>query len=206
MGALYRVPEAPGLALGLAVQNIGPTVKFQQASENLPLNIRMGGAYAFTVGRQKSALALDVTKERSEGALIGFGAETIVAKALALRLGYNTRNAAGPGVSVGVWWLLSNFSFDYAFVPFGDLGNAHRLSVTLRWGEGGARAERAYRPPAPKPEPKPEPKKEKKAAEAKPAPAPAAPAAPAAPSAPAKIQEPKKVPTRPPDTGLDISE
>ncbi|MBI5242460.1 MAG: hypothetical protein HY922_02100, partial [Elusimicrobia bacterium] len=198
MGALYRVPEAPGLALGLAVQNIGPTVKFQQASENLPLNIRMGGAYAFTIRGQKSALALDITKERSEGALIGFGAETIVAKALALRLGYNTRNAAGPGVSVGVGWLLSNFSFDYAFVPFGDLGNAHRLSVTLRWGEGGSREERTYRPPAPK--------RERKPAEARPSyklpeikevkPAPA----------PAKIQEPKKVPAQPSTPGLDISE
>ena len=51
-----------------------------------------------------------------------------------LRLGFNSRNDAGPGITAGVGWAQPNFSIDYALVPFGDLGAAHRISATVRWG------------------------------------------------------------------------
>jgi hypothetical protein len=78
---------------------------------------------------------LDATKERSEGVLMGVGIETVLADVLPVRMGFNTRNAAGPGVTAGLGWVHKNFGFDYAFVPYGDLGSAHRISVSWRWGE-----------------------------------------------------------------------
>ncbi|MFH1723100.1 MAG: PorV/PorQ family protein [Elusimicrobiota bacterium] len=136
-GALYSPPGLERLTLGLAVQNIGRKVKFQSEEENLPLNARAGAAYAFTMGGQKSLVAVDVTKERSEDVLLSAGAETVVAGMMPVRLGYSARNDAGPGLSIGLGWALKDLQMDYAFVPFGDLGSAHRLSATLRWGEGG---------------------------------------------------------------------
>jgi len=143
LGALYSVRAVKGLSLGAALQNLGPTVKFQSAHENLPLNARLGAGYLFEVLGQASALSFDVMKERSQGALIAAGAETVVAKAMPIRVGFTTRNDAGPGVSAGIGWLYRDLALDYAFVPFGDLGMAHRASLTWRWGSSEN--------PAPKP-------------------------------------------------------
>ncbi|MDE2292199.1 MAG: tetratricopeptide repeat protein, partial [Elusimicrobia bacterium] len=144
LGAQLDPRPLPGLTLGLALQNLGPSVRFQSASEDLPLNLRMGGAYRFTAFGQGETLALDVTKERSESPLVAFGAETVVAGVLPLRVGFTTRNQAGPGVTAGMGWTHAGFSVDYAFVPYGDLGSAHRVSVTVRWGASRA-AERRDR-------------------------------------------------------------
>lgn len=139
-GGLYAVPALSGLTVGLAVQNLGPTVRYDGASENLPLNLRAGAAYGFKVRGRENALALDVTKERSQGALVAVGAETRVLEPLALRMGFNTRNEAGIGITAGFGYLFKAGSVDYAFVPMEGLGDAHRISVTLRWDAGSLRA------------------------------------------------------------------
>jgi hypothetical protein len=59
---------------------------------------------------------------------------------MSLRLGFGTRNDAGPGITAGVGWALRDFDLDYAFVPYGDLGVSHRLSVTWRFGEDAREA------------------------------------------------------------------
>lgn len=133
-GAMFAVSQVPGLTLGGSILNLGPTVKFQAANENLPLNIRGGAAYIFDVMGQKSTFAFDVSKERSSSLVVAFGMETVLAKVLPIRLGFTTNNDAGPGITTGVGYIYNGLAFDYAFVPLGDLGNAHRMSVTWRWG------------------------------------------------------------------------
>ncbi|MBI3297145.1 MAG: PorV/PorQ family protein [Elusimicrobia bacterium] len=132
-----------GLTLGAAIQNLGPSVRFQRASERLPLNMRLGAAYRFEALGQRSAVALDVTKARSETPLVGFGVESVVGGVLPLRLGFTTRNQAGLGITFGLGWLHPRFGVDYAFVPYGELGSSHRMSVTVRWGGERAKDARA---------------------------------------------------------------
>jgi hypothetical protein len=148
LGALYRVPWIRGLSAALVFQNLtaGPTVKFQGSQEELPINARMGLAYSFEAFGNKNALAMDVTKERNESALVYFGAETVIADALALRLGFNNRNTAGTGLTAGVGWVKERYSVDFAVASFGRLGFAHRVSATVRWG--GEDAAPAPRKPA----------------------------------------------------------
>jgi len=134
LGALYAVPAARGLTFGCAVQNIGPKIKFKNEQENLPLNVRFGSAYAFKLGSQRSVVSADVTKERSENVLFNGGFETIIMGMMAVRAGFNSRNDAGLGITAGVGWIYQKLSLDYAIVPYGDIGIAHRVSVTLRWG------------------------------------------------------------------------
>jgi len=133
-GGLYAVPAIRGLTLGLAAQNLGPTVKFEGAHENLPLNVRTGAAYGFNIRGHKSVIALDVTKERSQSARVAVGAESGLWENLALRFGFNSRNDAGIGIAAGFGYQWRGVSIDYAFVPMGELGDAHRVSVTVRWG------------------------------------------------------------------------
>jgi len=144
LGAAYAVRAAPGLRLGAALQNVGPDVRAQGGRERLPLNARLGCAYGFSVKGSESVVSLDVTKERSEGMLVAFGAEAVVAGQMPVRFGFSTRNSAGTGVTAGLGWRFSDASLDYAFVPFGDLGAAHRFSMTYRWG--GSRRETAPAP------------------------------------------------------------
>jgi tetratricopeptide (TPR) repeat protein len=133
-GALYAAPRLPGLTLGAALQNAGPTVKYEGAAENLPLNLRGGAAYSFDAAGQRSVVSFDVGKERTSSPIVSAGAETVLVKALAIRLGFTTANSAGLGLTTGVGWSHNDLSFDYAFVPYGAIGNAQRVSVTWRWG------------------------------------------------------------------------
>ncbi|TBR20456.1 PorV/PorQ family protein [bacterium] len=135
LGALWESPAVPGLAFGGAVQNMGPTVRFSAARENLPLYVRLGAAYSAASLGVPAMLAFDVMKERSESPLFAAGLELAPAgRALPLRLGYSSRNDAGTGIAIGLGWVSGMFHIDYAFVPLGELGSAHRLSLGLRWG------------------------------------------------------------------------
>jgi hypothetical protein len=139
LGALYAVPRLRGLSVGAAVLNMGPTVTYDQASENQPLTWRVGGAYQLDWLGASSALALDVVKERNDSAYVSVGVETRVFKVLALRLGYNQSNDAGVGITAGIGVRVHDFEFDYAIVPFGTLGYSNRASVGYRWGGPAAK-------------------------------------------------------------------
>ena len=175
IGALYSPPALERLSLGLALQNLGPMARSPNSKENLPLNLRAGAAYALKLLGQDNLIAFDVTKERTDSVLFATGFETRLMDRVALRFGFNTRNRLGVGVSGGFGYIFSGGSVDYAFVPMGDAGDAHRISLTLRWGEGRTvpLAPVARTLPSPVPaQPAPVPPK--------PAPAPAPPPAPAA--------------------------
>ncbi|MCX5785279.1 MAG: PorV/PorQ family protein [Elusimicrobia bacterium] len=132
-GLLYAAHAFSGLTLGLAAQNFGPAVRFVNMREDLPFNLRAGAAYEFKIIGRENVIALDVMKQRSQTASVAVGAETRLLGPLALRFGFNTRNDVGSGFTAGFAYLLRNWSIDYAFVPMGDIGGAHRFSVTLRW-------------------------------------------------------------------------
>ncbi len=134
LGALYDAPWARGLSLGLALQNLGPGVRFQSQREKLPMNTRLGAAYAFKLWDNDDVISVDFSKTRGEGLLISAGAETVIKKTVSLRMGFNARNDADIGLTAGFGWRIKNASIDYAVVPFGDLDIAHRMSVSLRWG------------------------------------------------------------------------
>ena len=140
VGGMWSDEVGPGrLNLGLSVQNVGPDVKFQKQTgsgprEKLPANVRGAGAFSFNLFDMKHTVAVDISKERSQDTVGGVGFETVVAKVLGLRFGFNSRNSSGVGLSGGVGWINPDFGIDYAVVPYGDLGVSHRFSVTARWG------------------------------------------------------------------------
>lgn len=139
VGALWNVPWVDGLSLGSAFQNVNVsrTVKFQGKREELPVNFRWGAAYRFEPFGNKSTLSFDFSKERNESVLVYAGTEMILAKLLAVRLGFNNRNTVGTGITGGVGTHYKDATIDFAVVSYGSLGFTHRVSGTYRWGEGG---------------------------------------------------------------------
>jgi hypothetical protein len=50
---------------------------------------------------------------------------------VAFRVGYGTGSEAS--FSVGVGFGIGSWNIDYAYVPYGDLGDTHRIGVGMKW-------------------------------------------------------------------------
>ena len=125
--------EYEKLAGGLVVQNMGPGLKFVQDRAPLPLNVKAGVSYKPAKG---ATLTFDVNKARGSDVWVGAGAEYMLAAGVGPRIGYEsdrTSLGAMAGLTTGIGIVVNKFSFDYAFVPVGEFGDSHRLSLKVRF-------------------------------------------------------------------------
>ena len=136
LGAMYPLMNER-LWLGAAVQNMGTKMKFIDEEDPLPMNIKLGGAYAV---RPNWKVALDVNAPVDDAVFVGLGTEygyKINEKMNAEgRLGYNSqaKDTGGlNGISAGVGFTYLGYCIDYAFVPYGDLGNTQRISFSVKF-------------------------------------------------------------------------
>ncbi|MFQ5867530.1 MAG: PorV/PorQ family protein [bacterium] len=142
LGAICKV-WVKGLSLGLTLQNLGPKMKFIKEAYSLPLTLTMGVGYRFVPGL---TLALDVRNQFIEKrTTLSFGTEYWPIKLLALRAGYVGRLLSSVvekrdekigdllGLGAGLGLRLFGYEVDYSFVPFGDLGETHRISFSARF-------------------------------------------------------------------------
>lgn len=130
LGAVYTVSDK--VNAGLAVQNIGPAVKFISAETKLPMNVKFGLAYRHSASL---LLAADADKPVDDSVKLGFGADYRLNDVLSLRGGYNSKDGLDSWLTAGIGFNLSGWSLDYTFVPFGSLGDTHRLSITAKLGK-----------------------------------------------------------------------
>jgi hypothetical protein len=147
-GARWDSP-LPGVSLGAAVQNLGPGVKYETASDPLPLTARGGLAWTlesrphgqvedvrsyYTGTRMTlSADALKVRDEDLAGALSGeFAVDMGPQTAIALRVS-NLFGPAAGGLSFGIGVREGRFTADYAVVSKGELGYAQDVTVGVRF-------------------------------------------------------------------------
>lgn len=126
LGMLYGITR--NLTLGLNLQNIGPEIKFIERGSPLPLNLKLGLAYRFL--DDKSILAIDIDIPIDNDIRSHLGTEYWLTNALALRAGYEPNKDIGSGYTVGFGLKFKRHQFDYAYVPYGDLGDTHRISFT----------------------------------------------------------------------------
>jgi hypothetical protein len=123
------------LRAAFTLVNLGGKMKFEQEAEPLPLALSAGSSFQIT---PRWLVALDARFPRDDRPNAGLGTEYKVAAAgpwsLAGRLGYNTQTVGSidglTGLSLGFGLGFGGASVDYAFVPMGGLGQAHRLSLT----------------------------------------------------------------------------
>jgi hypothetical protein len=151
LGALHRFESSP-VSVGVDLANFGKPIRFIDQSSPLPLVLRTGVTY----GQTKSfphALSLQLDWARDSGPIVRLGAEYAGFGPFALRIGYRTfgsgqRDAVlgktlgststgfsgfyGLFLGAGLQTKIGNL--DYAILPFGELGLAHRLSLGLRFG------------------------------------------------------------------------
>ena len=116
-----------------ALQNLGGGLKLDQASDPLPLAIKIGGSARVSDPLQ---IATEFTFPRDNNPQLAVGGEYLTPLVhdwtLASRLGFNSRTIGDIGflscLSFGFGVLHKPFNFDYALTTMGDLGLTHRLS------------------------------------------------------------------------------
>jgi len=131
VGGLYFVSNS-SLVLGVNVQHLGTKIKFIEESFSLPLNVKFGAAYRLIDGAL--SLAVDVNRPVDGYTNMGLGAEYKIMSVMNLRAGYRYTVGGNPlgtasGLRAGVGVEIGDYKIDYAFVPYGELGQAHRFSL-----------------------------------------------------------------------------
>ena len=120
--------------LGFSALNLGPGLKFDAERAPLPTAYRLGLAWRVRPRGDVLTLSADPVLSRDEGIFAALGAEYAVWRVLALRLGYRTGQDIGMGFRGGVGFKLKAVEIDYAIAPFGELGQMHRMGLTVRLG------------------------------------------------------------------------
>lgn len=148
LDAGLRYSAIPGrLDFGFAMQNMGPGLKYVNSASPLPLNFRLGGKYTLSLEkarqlRKSAAFFADINHQRDAGFCANTGVEFETdyegSSSFALRAGYKT-GATGDssGISAGIGLNMKSYLIDYAYAPMGDLGNTHRISLTMLFGAAG---------------------------------------------------------------------
>ena len=138
MGCLYRTP-IEGLDVGIVLQNIGTGLKYTDQRESMPLNLKFGTSCRFG----SNLIFASDADTCGNKVNFRFGSEfTCVPLSkwglrIAARVGYKTATisdlGALSGLSAGLGLAWRAYGMDYAWVPYGDLGNTHRISLNVKF-------------------------------------------------------------------------
>jgi len=133
IGTLYKVNDA--ITVGAVAANLGPAIKLVSESDPLPTAFRAGAYYQFGYDWGVSS---DIVYRKTGLFSADAGLEWKYLGILALRAGVDSSHVNGlsalSAFSAGVGIHLFGQEFNYAWVPYSDLGNAQYFSLDFRFG------------------------------------------------------------------------
>ena len=112
------------ISVGFTCQNIGSKL----GKDSLPLTYRGGIALKL----RSFSIETDVVKEIDNDVYYCAGLEWDIAN-ISLRCGYRMGQDVGSGISYGIGLKVSKVNLDYAFIPYGDLGDTQRISLGIKF-------------------------------------------------------------------------
>jgi hypothetical protein len=125
-GLRWQSDDLP-VSFGVVAQNLGTAVKYDRVSERLPITLRAGVAWQ-AVARHL-LLTADIEKVVRENWAARVGAEVTLADMFMLRVGYDGSIDIDNGFTFGGGVRVSDFELDYAYIPFGRVGDNHRMGL-----------------------------------------------------------------------------
>jgi hypothetical protein len=132
LGILYRVLSGrTRLFLGASVTNLGAPVRYIEDTDPLPGRMRLGAGYGSwerNGSRHLFGIDAEVPLVRGEDRLLDLGYEWWLIPSFFLRTGYRVGTPTG-NISFGFGAAISEWRMDYAYVPFGSIGETHQFSV-----------------------------------------------------------------------------
>lgn len=132
IGFLYTMGQTK---FGVTAQNFGGKMKFVSEENDLPSLFSVGISRSFM--EEKVLLAADAAKYNDSDMALRMGVDYRVASMLSLRGGYEAGRSLDvggmTGLCAGMGFHFGNINLDYAFRPFGDLGDTHRVSLQIKF-------------------------------------------------------------------------
>jgi len=122
---------------GVSVANMGAKLKLGSRAFELPLMIRTGVAWRLN---DQLLLSVDAVKAGESAAALSAGVERGFQigqnESFFVRAGYKSGRSqyAGSGFTGGIGIQNKDLRLDYAFSPYSDLGNAHRVTLSFSFG------------------------------------------------------------------------
>ena len=139
LGWLFLPGE--NLSFGMNIQNIGPKLKTEDASNDLPLNLKLGFCFKPSIlgDNVKAAVDVDVPKNNDVG--VHGGIEYWTSNVMCIRVGYEKASENRSGYSIGMGFKGSgegklkaiNTQIDYAMLSSTDFDPTHRVSMITRF-------------------------------------------------------------------------
>lgn len=144
-GGVTFQPWGRSLSFAVVAQNLGMQSGYEKSSDPLPIALRFGGAWRLYNKRAENwfNLSADINKSIDNRFKYNFGLETWLFDTLALRGGYKLTEGGNDLVSdtdspanftAGAGFKFGAANIDYAFVPLGELGVTHRVSLSWKFG------------------------------------------------------------------------
>ncbi|MBN2407481.1 MAG: PorV/PorQ family protein [Elusimicrobia bacterium] len=136
-GAQYK-PEGSRFVFGGSLLNIGPAMKFVKDAYSLPAVLNLGAGYR----KDRLVLGMDIRYFLADAySALSIGSEYAIREYFIMRAGYmydpECSDPENPktetwdalrGITAGLGFNFMNYSLDYGFVPFTNLGITHRIS------------------------------------------------------------------------------
>jgi outer membrane protein OmpA-like peptidoglycan-associated protein len=131
LGFIFKLGDR--FNIGLAGQNLGLGVQYGDETQPLPMQLKIGSC----IKPNHFNIVSDFTLPIDNIPYGSIGIEWNIKNVFAFRAGYRS----GPqdlfslgwqnGMSFGCGIFLGKVAVDYAFVPYGSLGNTHRISLRM---------------------------------------------------------------------------
>ncbi len=137
-GLLIQPFDFP-LSAGLAVQNLGTEAKFETEGDPLPLNIKIGFGYKLLSEKLSLGAGIDLPRDNSLKLSLGgeFTQKLTEELSVAARAGYvgmsEEKLEKLAGLSAGAGITFRHIGFDFAWVPYGILGDTMRYSIIVKF-------------------------------------------------------------------------
>lgn len=135
VGLLYHIKS---LTFGFSIQNIFSYLTFDRDAYQLPLNLKVSSSLRPS---RWFLLSADLNLPRDYAADVSLGVEKSFKLSeywtISPRGGYSTRTKDLSGfraVTAGFGIASKIVSLDYAWMPLGDFGQTHRISMSVTWG------------------------------------------------------------------------
>ncbi|MBD3271188.1 MAG: PorV/PorQ family protein [Elusimicrobia bacterium] len=125
------------ISIGFALKNFLTPLKLKFISEDtpLPMEARLGVSYKWPFKNGHVLCAGDIVVPQKEITYSTFGIESVFWKYFTLRSGYRFGRDAGSGLSIGAGVIISMYKLNYAFIPFDELGDTHKISLGFTFGQ-----------------------------------------------------------------------
>jgi len=140
-GCLYEIQEGflEKMNVGLTLQNFGPGMKFVAESQSLPSSVGLGLSYPFFSNSLVGAI--DVIAPADNATCLNAGLDYRINPTFAIRVGYQGQYDVDTGLTCGFGIGNKRLHLDYAFIPAGDLGGIHSVSLSFRFGQAFRRSQ-----------------------------------------------------------------